>query len=110
MNASTLVEIISMSGTLTVLSGVVSWWLNRGKTRVDSAQVVQGMALDMLKPLHEELAAAQADIASLRKQSNDVRDAFSALLVWAQQVKMLMDHHNVEYPPIPDNVRRIHSV
>lgn len=72
-DAATLIEIIVAAGVFTALAETVRWFLGgRGRQRVDNAKIVQGMAIDLLRPLHEELATCQTSLSDLRRELDSV--------------------------------------
>lgn len=105
MDTSTFVEIVSLSGILTVAGGVVQWWLNRGKQRVDEAQIMQGMAMNMLTPLNDQLKIALAEVGELRGQVQDLSDIVTLFLIWYKQVTAVMDEKQIEYPPLAEKAK-----
>lgn len=99
-DTSTLVEVLVATGLLTSLSEVVRWYLTgRGRAKVDQAKVVQGMALDLLKPLHAELDTAQDRLRELNRELESV-------LGWAIIAHSLLDAHSIPYPPPPEPLAR----
>ena len=68
-----LIEIIVAAGMFTALAETVRWFLGgRGKARVDNAKIVQGMAIDLLQPLHDELASCRSSLFDLRRELDSV--------------------------------------
>jgi hypothetical protein len=105
MDATTIVQILVGGGLLSAISETIRWWVGRGKTKVDSAQVVQGMAIDLLKPLHEELTRCNTEVARLRSQVGDLDRELELIISWALTAKGLLEAHNIEHPPMPE-IRR----
>jgi len=93
-----LLQVLIATGALTAMSETVRWFLGRGKTRVDDAKVVQGMALDLLTPLREELARSLA-------KAEDLGAELDSLLAWAVMARALLDAHHIAYPPVPQSLR-----
>jgi len=97
---STLIEVLTATGLLTAVSETLRWWFGgRGRQKIDQAKVVQGMAIDLLTPLHAELDTAQARLRDLNAELESV-------LGWAIIARALLDAHKVEYPPPPEPVFR----
>ncbi len=105
MDVATLVEILTASGILTAGSETVRWWLGRSRTKVDSAKVVQGMALDLLQPLHAELDRATRDMATLRTNITESDRALESVIQWALAARTILDTHGLTYPEVPAVVR-----
>lgn len=101
IDASTIIPLLVASGILTAFGETVRWFIGRGKTKVDSAMIVQGMAIDLLKPLHEELARASADARKLRTQMNELDREMEAIIAWAMAAKSILDREGIDYPPLP---------
>lgn len=90
----TVVPILVATGILTAVSETVRWYLQgRGRQKVDSAKIVQGMALDLLTPLHAELDLCRTDLASLRAELEQVLGY--AILAHA----LLVDDPRAPVPP-----------
>lgn len=69
----TIVPVLVATGCLAALSETVRWFLQgRGRAKVDSAKIVQGMALELLTPLHTELDLCRADLGRLRAELEQV--------------------------------------
>jgi len=105
MDNGTLLEVLTASGVLTAISETIRWYLGRGKTRVDSAQVVQGMALDLLKPLHEEVNRCNKEITDLRGKVREVSDDLDAVVQWALTARSILDANTLPYPALPAPLR-----
>ena len=101
IEANAIIPLLIASGILTAVGETIRWFISRGKTKVDSAMVVQGMAIDLLKPLHEELARASADARKLRKQMNDLDREMEIIIAWAMAAKSILDREGIDYPPLP---------
>lgn len=93
-NFGVLIEVLVATGLLTAISETVRWRLGRGKERVDNAKIVQGMALDLLQPLHTELDG-------VRKRVRQLDAELEAVLGWALIAHALLDANNVRYPEVP---------
>lgn len=116
MDSGTLIEVFISSGFLAALGETFRWWFGRGKTRVDSAKVVQGMALDLLKPLHEELARCNKSLAEVNQRADTLQEkvresdrALSDIITWALAAKQLLDMHGIEYPPMPESASKVEA-
>lgn len=97
-----LVEVLVATGILTAISETVRWRLGRGKERVDNAKIVQGMALDLLQPLHGELDAVRARVQLLDAE-------LEAVLGWALIAHALLDQNKIPYPEVPKTLsQRLH--
>lgn len=102
-----LVTILVATGLLTALSETVRWWLTgRGRQKIDQAKVVQGMALDMLQPLHAELAEAQRQVNEVRRDLQTLDSELQSVLGWAIIARALLDSHHIEYPTPPPALRQ----
>lgn len=108
MTGTTLISILVAAGAFSAMAETLRWFLTRGTARIDSAKVVQGMALDMLTPLHNELAATAEEVKTLRKQVYDAQGDIEALVAWAVAAKHILDSHELEYPPVPQAIHRGH--
>jgi hypothetical protein len=73
MNVATVVEVLVASGVLTAISQTAQWFLTgRGRQRVDNAKIVQGMALDLIQPLHTEVDGLRGQVDQLRTELEQV--------------------------------------
>lgn len=73
IDIATLVEVMVASGLLTAVTETVRWLTaGRGRQRVDNAKIVQGMAIDLVQPLHTELDACRARLADLASELDAV--------------------------------------
>lgn len=111
-DTGTVLEVIVSTGILTAIGETIRWWLGRGSSRVDNAKAVQGMALDLLKPLHDELerttakvAAANVQVEACQTKVIEIERELDAVVLWALLAKSLLDEHAVSYPPVPAPVR-----
>lgn len=102
MDISILLEIVVASGLLTAISQTVLWYLGRGKAKVDSAKVVQGMALDLLRPLHTELERANHTAADCRAKLRRLETEIEIVIEWAVAVRLILDHNHLDYPTVPE--------
>ena len=87
-NVTTILDILVASGFFTAIAETFRWWRGRGKERVDNAQIVQGMAIDLVGPLHAELT-------DVRKRLALLSDELDAVLGYA-----ILAHALLESPPI----------
>jgi len=101
MKPDVVIEVMISAGFFTALAETLRWFLNRPKARIDDAKVVQGMAVDLLKPLHDELARANAEVTDLREKVREADEAVHSMLQWAMAAKALLDKHGIEYPELP---------
>lgn len=104
-DVSTLIEVLVATGFLTAVGELIRWWFGRGRVKVDQARVVQGMAIDLLKPLHTELAEARSQIVSLRSDLTTLEGEMSSVISWALTARTLLDSHQIDYPPVPARIR-----
>lgn len=100
-HTAAILQVLIAGGLLTAISETARWFLGRGKTKVDSAQVVQGMAIDLLKPLHEELVRVNSDVSRLRSHVRDLDNELELIISWALTAKGLLEAHHVPHPPMP---------
>lgn len=70
-------------------------------TKVDSAKVVQGMAIDLLQPLHQELTLANQRADELNIKLNEVERNLDSIVTWAFTVKSILDANHIAYPNVP---------
>lgn len=104
-DTSTVVTVLVATGMLTAISETVRWFFQgRGRAKVDTAAIVQGMALDLLRPLHQELDAANASAAQLRTALHDLEMDFESVLGWAVYARGLLDHADVAYKAPPQSL------
>jgi len=97
-----VLQVVIATGALTAISETVRWFLGRGKSRVDDAKVVQGMALELLLPLRSELTLATGKVTDLSAE-------LDALLAWAVMARALLDSAHIAYPPVPKALRVGHD-
>lgn len=119
MDTALIIELLVSAGVFTAIAETVRWFLGRGKSRVDNAKVVQGMALDLLKPLHDELSLAAAEVSRLRTEVSAARSEAStarsevrvarneieALVVWVVAAVSILEENHLEYPTVPSPAR-----
>ena len=97
-DVSTLLELLVAGGLISAIAETVRWFFGgRGRARVDNAKIVQGMALDLLAPLHEELDKANARMRDLSMELESV-------LGWAIIAHALLEAHHIKAPPPPPPV------
>ena len=102
-----VVEVLVSTGLLTAAAESVKWFLGgRGRAKVSEAQIVQGMTLDLLKPLHTEHDLANAQAAQLRTQLRTLEGEVDSVIGWALYAKHLLDSNAIPYRPVPDAVAR----
>lgn len=97
IESGTLLELVVAGGLFSALAETVRWLLGGRGRKVDQAKIVQGMAIDLLKPLHTELDTAQARMRELSLELESV-------LGWAIIARALLDSHQITYPPVPDRM------
>lgn len=91
-----VVELLVAAGLMTAIAETVRWFLGgRGRARVDNAKIVQGMAIDLVEPLHSELEG-------VRKKVRQIDADMEALLGWAIVAKAILDGNHLGYPAVPD--------
>jgi hypothetical protein len=88
----TLLELLVISGIFTAIGETFRWFTGRGKARVDNASLVQGMAIDLLKPLHTELDLCNTKLHNLSLELDSV-------LGYA-----IIAHALLETPPVKEAV------
>lgn len=110
-------EVLVGSGVLAGLVGAVIGgvkWLfgGRKRARVDNAQIVQGMALDLLGPLHSELNLANADMKTLREalaashqEMDALKQDIADVVSWALMARALLEDNQIDYDPLPKFVQ-----
>lgn len=73
IDTPTLVEVLVVSGVFSGIAGTVQWFFTgRGRARVDNAKIVQGMAIDLIEPLHSEVADLRGQMGALRLELEQV--------------------------------------
>lgn len=73
LDIGNLVSLLTIAGLFTAVAETLRWFLGgRNRARVDNAKIVQGMAIDLLEPLHAELAGCRASLADLRIELDSV--------------------------------------
>lgn len=97
MEPTVIVEVMVAAGFFTAVSETFRWFFNRPKARIDDAKIVQGMAVDLLRPLHEELNRVNAEVVTLR---GNVQEAVQ----WMLAVRDIMDRNRIEYPDFPSEL------
>jgi outer membrane protein TolC len=114
MEANQTITALVSGGLLGTVGYAAQYWLfgGRNRTKVDSAKAVQGMALEMLQPLHEELVRAReemaevrADAQAAREDCSKVRREFEILLGWALTLRDLLQEAGIKHPPVPPRIK-----
>lgn len=89
-------------------SRIVNRKRNAQKAKLDDAEVIQGMSLKLLQPLHHELDEAnrRADALAQRgdalaKKLTGLEDEFDDIVRWARTALALLEQHNLTIAPIP---------
>jgi outer membrane murein-binding lipoprotein Lpp len=82
MSASwaTLIGGLASGGLFTGLVQVFRAWRGRGKTQVDQAQVVQGMAIDLITPYKARVTEINAEVDELHDVVDELRKKIRALM------------------------------
>lgn len=101
MDSSAIVTILTSITLATAFGETIRWLANRGRSKVDTAKAVQGMALDLLSPLREELARTQTEMASMRTTVTRVQMELEAVIAWALAARAILDQNAIDYPPVP---------
>ena len=102
-----IVTVMVATGALTAISEGIRWWMTgRGRQKIDQAKVLQGMALDLLQPLHAELAEAQRQVAAVRADLATLDSELQSVLGWAVIARALLDSHEIPYPQPPAVLRK----
>lgn len=116
-----LIELLVACGGFTAFAEGIRWLLGSGQRRIneravvdDRAKQVQDMALDLIKPLHEELSRANHQVETLRRKANEtiaelerVRLELNDVAAWAIAAKVLLDQSGIAYPTPPEVLRRV---
>jgi hypothetical protein len=71
-NWPAVISAFAAGGFGTVIAAPVKAFLGRRKAHVDSAEVVQGMALAMITPFEKRLKEAEAEVDTLRKKVREL--------------------------------------
>ena len=99
-DAALLLELLVAGGLISAIAETVRWFFGgRGRARVDNAKIVQGMALDLVAPLHEELDKANVRLTNLRAELEQV-------MAYAIVAHTLLEQNNITGPPPPPNILR----
>lgn len=83
------------------VAALVTGLLTRGKTKADAAAVVSDSAIDLLKPLREEISDIRARLAAVEEQLRaEERRSWAAI----GYIRRLIDSHRKYAPdaPLPD--------
>lgn len=105
-----VIELLVLAGVFTGITETIRWWLGgRSRARVDNAKIVQGMAIDLVAPLHTELDACRVSLADLRLELDAVLGyalIAHALLETAPVRKAVLDSGRSIPEPPPTMLRR----
>lgn len=114
MNPSwaTVIEALVAMGFFESLRQLIRRFVNRRRdsqrARLDDAQAIQGMSLNLLGPLEHRLARADAAVEAaneradrLLRKIHGVEEDFDALFSWARNAKTQLEAHGIPVPPIP---------
>jgi hypothetical protein len=117
MNAADVMQFLVGGGVLTGAIETFRWFLGggRGKAKIDNAKVVEAMALDLLKPLNDQVRWASGEVENLRSTLSEtqinlstvqhqliaVQHEMESLIIWSLAAKALLDEHNIPYPATP---------
>lgn len=106
MNWGIGLELLVAVGFFELIRAVVLRIVNRRKVITDAAAVVQGMALDLLTPLHRELESANRQTAELRVKLNTLEDELGQMVRWARGALDLLERNGLVLDP-PTPLRRV---
>lgn len=105
-----VIEVVVAAGLFTALAETMRWFMGgRGKARVDNAQIVQGMAIDLLAPLHAELDTCRTSLRDLRLELDSVLGyalIAHALLETPPVKKAVLDSGRTMPQPPPSVLKR----
>jgi outer membrane murein-binding lipoprotein Lpp len=79
-NWVTGIEALASGGVFTAFIQLGRSWRGRGKTRVDQAQVVQGMAIDLITPYKARVVEINAEVDELHDVVDELRKKIRALM------------------------------
>jgi hypothetical protein len=85
-------------GVFTAVVQIVRAFLARGKAHVDSAEVVQGMALQLVTPFAERLREADAELDNLRKKFRVLEQQLDAVMDRARLAEDELRKHDIPIP------------
>lgn len=95
MDAGTVVAVLVAVGAIEfvrqIVTGLFSRKRNRRKAQLDDAQVIQGMSLSLLEPLHKEIEALRVRVQTL---SDDLDRAHRR----AERAESVLRAHNLPVP------------
>lgn len=96
--------LLAAGGGATILGvsqAVVQRFFGKHEQQVNAAKVIQAMSLDMIEPLHQELAEARATSAELRTDLEELRDQLDQMLTWARLANVELRKNGLSVGPIP---------
>lgn len=96
---ATAVEVFTASGVLAGAGGLFKWFFSgRKRERVDNAKIVQGMAMDLITPMHGELATLRASMAAANVEMSALRAELEQVLGYA----ILAHAYLIDDPAAPE--------
>lgn len=132
MDWSVVTEVLIASGFFAGVPQMVRWVRShrstdeqRAQAREDlsAAKMIQGISIDLLRPLHDQLdeanrqlSAANQQVRELRAKTDDInaelrtaREDVHALVTFSRRAIEVIEQHHLAVPsPIPPQIRRIH--
>jgi len=92
------IEVLASAGFFTGIIQLVRAYLGRGKTRADQAQVVQGMALDLITPYKQRVVEINIEVDELRKKIRALMDQLDATMDRARRAEDELLKHGIPIP------------
>jgi hypothetical protein len=101
LDVGTVVEVLVAAGVFTGIGEFARWLFSgRGRARVDNAQIVQGMAIDLIQPLHTEMDGLRGQVDDLRHRADALRTELEQVLGYAILChELLLGNPNAPRPP-----------
>jgi hypothetical protein len=93
-----ILEGLASAGFFTGLVGLLKALLGKRKAQVDSAEVVQGMALAMITPFERRLRDAEAEVDQLRKKLKQLNYELDAAMAWRRSAEATLRQNGLAIP------------
>jgi hypothetical protein len=94
----TLLETLAAGGVFTALIQLGKALLGRGKVHVDSAEVVQGMALQLVTPFAQRLREADEELDKLRTKFRVLEQQLDAAMDRAHRAESALRTNGLPVP------------
>lgn len=93
-----LLQLLSAGGLGSILMALLKALLGRRKAQVDSAEVVQGMALALISPFEKRLKEAEQEVDTLRQKIRDLNVELDRAVAGRRMAEELLRQHNISVP------------